>query len=137
MVVSCLFSTSADCCMIACSTVLHYTTTRAHRGEVTNVQRIVVALSATHVAMDGLLSCMMASRMMMEPSLIELVGSNLVECVLVFSRTSSKVASVALMNWVTCTSRCSLLPQLSFCNRLRYRTVSTMTTTHHHAIVSS
>ena len=137
MVVSCLFSTSADCCMIACSTVLHYTTTRAYRGEVTNVQRIVVTLSATHVAMDRLLSSMMASRMMMEPSLIELVGSNLVECVLVFGRTSSKVASVALMNWVPCTSRCSLLPQLSFCNRLRYRTVATMTTTHHHAIVSS
>lgn len=116
VIVSCLFSTSADSCMIACS-VLNNTLARAHRGEVPNVQRIVVTLS-THVAMNGLLPSVMASRMMMEPSLVELVGCNLIECVLVFSRSLPKVASVALMNWVACTSRCSLLPQLSLSNRL-------------------
>ena len=85
MIVSCLFSTSADSCMIACS-MLNNSLARAHRGEVSNVQRIVVTLS-THVTMNGLLPCVMTSRMMMEPSLVELVGCNLIECVLVFSRS--------------------------------------------------
>ena len=131
-----MFTTSADCCVITCCAMLYYATTRAYRCEVSNVQRTVMARSTLHVAMNGLLPCMMASRMMMEPSLIEVVGSNLAECVLVFSRTCSKIASVALMYWVTCTSRCSLLPQLSLGNRLRYRSIS-MSTAHHHGIVTS
>ena len=113
MIVRCLLSTTADCCVVA-RVVNHVAATRADRGEIANVQRTVVTLDSTHVAVNRLLSCMVPTSMM-EPSLVELVGSNLTKSILVLSSTSAEIATVALMNWVTRTSGGSLLSQFSLC----------------------
>lgn len=69
------------------------------------------------------------STSMMEPSLVELVGSNLTKGILVFSRTSSEVATIALMDRVASSTRSPLLSQLSFGNCLRYWVVSLVAST--------
>ena len=106
----------------------HVSTTRAHGRKVANVQRsimilnVTAAAATTHVGVNRLLASVMTASMM-EPSLIELVGSNLTKCILVFSCTSAKVATVALVDWIACTSRSPLLSQFSFGNCFRYRIV--------------
>ena len=67
-----------------------------------------------HVAMNGLFSSVMATSVM-ESSLVELIGSNLTEGILILSGSCAKVATVALMDRVACTTRSSLLSQLSLC----------------------
>ena len=78
---------------------------------------------------------------MMEPSLVELIGSNLIESVLILSCTSAKVATVALVDGVASTTRSPLLSQFSLCNCFRYRVVvsmaSTITLAGEHYIVAS
>lgn len=77
---------------------------------------------------------------MMEPCLVELVGSNLTKGILIFSSTSAKVATVALVDWIARSSWGSLLSELSFCNCLGYRIIivvtSTVTCSWEHNIVS-
>lgn len=78
---------------------------------------------------------------MVEPSLVELIGSNLTQGILIFSCTGPKVATVALVDWIACTSRSSLLSQFSLCNGLGYRItirmVSTGARTWEHDIVAA
>jgi len=101
---------------------------------------MILHVASTHVAVDRLLSRVMSTSVM-EPSLVELVGSNLTKGILIFSRTSAEVATIALVDWVACSARSPLLSQLGFGNRLRYRVVvlmaSTVTSTGEHDIVSS
>lgn len=70
--------------------------------------------------MDGLLSGVVTTSMV-EACLVELISSNLTECILVLSCACPEVAAVALVNWVACTSRGPLLSQLCFCNCFRDR----------------
>lgn len=65
--------------------------------------------ATAHVTMDRLFARVVSARMVVEPSLIELVGSNLTKCILVFCRTCSEVTAIALVDWVACTARRSLL----------------------------
>lgn len=46
----------------------------------------------------------MMTAAMVEPSLVELIGSNLTQGILIFSCTGPKVATVALVDWIACTS---------------------------------
>ena len=116
VIVGCLLATTTDSSVISCATaVLDHAAARVHGSEVSNVQGTIVALNATststtHVAMDRLLARVMPARMMMEPSLIELVGSNLAQGILVFCRSCSEVTAIALVDWVASSARCSLLP---------------------------
>ena len=71
----------------------------------------------------------MTATAVMEPGLVELIGSNLTERILVFSCTSAKVTTFALVDWVARSSRCPLLSKLSFRDRLRYRVVGSVPST--------
>lgn len=121
MIVCSLFSATADGCMIATVVVDYISAARADRGEVSDVQwsPMILHVASSHVAVDRLLSRMISTSMM-EPSLVELVGSNLTKGILIFSRTSAEVATIALVDWVACSARSPLLSQLGFGNRLRY-----------------
>lgn len=112
MIVSSLLPTTTYGRVIA-AVVHHVTAARAHRGEVTYVERAAVALHPTHIAMDGLLAGVMATSVV-EPSLVELVGGYLAEGVLVFSSACAKVSTIALMDRVASSTRSSLLSQLCF-----------------------
>ena len=109
VVVSCLLSTTTDGCMVTSVAVYHVTATGTHRCEVTDVQRsMTLSISTVNIAMYRLFSSMMSTSMM-EPSLIELVSSNLAKCILIFSCTYSKVVTIALVDWVASPSWSSLL----------------------------
>ena len=110
VVVRRLLSASADCSMITTIIVDDIAAARADGGEVANVERTVVhsAAAAAHVAVDGLLARVVTAAVV-EPSLVELVGSNLTKGILIFCCSSAKVATVALMDWITCAARRSLL----------------------------
>ena len=122
VVVSRLLSASTDCSMITTIIVDDIAAARADGGEVANVERAVVhaAAAAAHVAVDRLLARVVTAAVV-EPSLVELIGSNLTKGILIFCCSSAKVATVALMDWITRAARRSLLSQLGLCNRLRYR----------------
>jgi len=112
MIVSSLFSTTAYGRMISCTTaVLNHATAWAHWCKVSNIQGTILTLNTatSHIAMDRLFARVMTTRVMVKPSLIELLGSNLTERILVFCRSCSEVTAIALVDWVACTTRCSLL----------------------------
>ena len=67
---------TTDSGMVARVAVNHVATTRAHWGEVADVEGSMALNTTVHVAVDWLLSGVMTASVM-EPSLIELVGSNL------------------------------------------------------------
>lgn len=120
VVVRRLLSASADCSMIATIVVNDVSAARADGRKVANVERTVVhstTSAAAHVAVNGLLARVVTAAVV-EASLVELVGSNLTKGILIFCCSSAKVATVALMDWVTCAARRSLLSKLGLCDRL-------------------
>lgn len=90
--------------------------------------------------MDRLLASVVTAAMM-EPSLVELIGSNLTKGILIFCCSGAKVATVALVDWIARSARRSLLSQFGLRNRLGYRIairmVSTGARTGEHDIVAS
>lgn len=96
--------------------------------------------AAAHIAVNRLFARVMTAAVV-EASLVELVGSNLTKGILIFCCSSAKVATVALMDWVTCAPRRSLLSKLGLCDRLRYgiaiRVVSTGAWTREHDVVTT
>lgn len=120
VVVRRLLSASTDCSMIATIVVNDVSASRADGRKVANVQRTVVhsaaTAAATHIAVNRLFARMMTAAVV-EASLVELVGRNLTKGILIFCCSSAKVATVALMDWVTCAARRSLLSKLGLCDR--------------------
>lgn len=126
MVISSLLTTSANSCVVATRCVVVMVmmpdmtscrSWRRHRCEVANVKGSCASssYSTSHVAMNWLLASVVSTSVV-EPSLVELICSYLTECVLILSCSNTKVAAVALMNWVTSSTRGSLLSELCFSN---------------------
>ena len=143
VVISCLLPSTTDCCVVAAVIMDYVAATGTDGSKVTNIEWSAVMLhvgSAAHVTVDWLLA-RVVSTSMMEPSLVELVGSNLTKGILVFSRTGAEVATVALVDRVACSTRSPLLSQLGFGNRLWYRIVSlvssTVSCTREHNIIAT
>lgn len=141
VVVSCLLPSSAYSRMIATVGMEHIATAGTDWGEVAHVETVIVySTAAIHVAVNWLFPSVMTTAVM-EPSLVELVGSNLTKGILIFSCSSAKVATVALVNWITGSSRCPLLSQFSlsnrFWNRVTIRVVCTGTWTWEHDIIAT
>jgi hypothetical protein len=77
MIVSCLFPASTDGRMIATVRMKYVATSRTDWGEIANVEIVIVhTTTAIHVAVNRLLASVTTSTMM-EPSLVELIGSYL------------------------------------------------------------
>lgn len=142
VVICCLLSATTNSRVVPGIVVNYIATAWANRSEIADIQSLIVILhvSTTHIAVNWLFASMVSAAMM-EPCLVELVGSNLTKGILIFSSTSAKVATVALVDWIARSSRGSLLSQLSFCNCLGYRIIIVVTSTvvtcsWEHAIVS-